>query len=150
MRTFAAFLFGLLFGAGLQVAGMTDPARILSFLDLAGAWNPALALVMGGAILVTIPAFALARRKPVALLGDPIEQSERFRIDGRLVGGAAIFGLGWGLSGICPAPGIVLVGFGLAKAGVFVAAIIAGAWLPSALAHFKAPRPDGSGVEAVP
>ena len=140
MKTALAFAFGLLFGAGLQVSGMTDPARVLGFLDVAGAWNPALALVMTGAILTALPFFLLARQKDVSLLGDPIELPDRFRIDVRLIVGAAIFGLGWGLCGICPGPAVVLLGQGLAKAGIFVAAILVGAWLPAA-AFFKSSRP---------
>lgn len=103
MRLLASALFGVLFGVGLLVSGMTDPARVLAFLDVAGAWNPALALVMGAAVAVALPAFAIARRRGVSALGEPIALPDRFRIDARLVSGAAIFGLGWGLSGICPA-----------------------------------------------
>lgn len=138
MRIALSIVFGLLFGAGLQVSGMTDPARVIGFLDVAGAWNPALAFVMGGAIMVTLPAFAIARRKQVSALGDRIELPERFRLDRRLIAGAAIFGLGWGLSGICPAPGVVLLGYGLGKAALFVAAIVVGAWLPSAVGLLRA------------
>lgn len=129
MRSLAAALFGLLFGLGLVVSGMTDPARVLAFLDVAGAWNPALAFVMGGAVAVAAAAFAIARRRRVSALGAPIQLPDRSRIDGRLLGGAAVFGLGWGLSGICPGPAIVLVGESPLKAGVFAAAIVAGAWL---------------------
>ncbi len=104
------FLAGLLFGIGLLIAQMTDPARVLAFLDLAGAWNPALALVMGGGIAVALPAFAYAKRRRRTLLGEPIELPSATRIDTRLLGGAAIFGLGWGLAGICPGPALVLAG----------------------------------------
>jgi hypothetical protein len=127
MKVVSSLLFGVLFGVGLLISGMTDPARVLGFLDVSGAWNPALAFVMGGAVVVALPAFAIARRKGVSALGGQIALPDRFRIDGRLVAGAAIFGLGWGLSGICPGPGIVLLGQDLTKAGVFVAALIIGA-----------------------
>jgi uncharacterized membrane protein YedE/YeeE len=132
MRAALAMVFGLLFGAGLQVSGMTDPARIIGFLDVAGRWNPALAFVMAGAILVTLPAFAFARRRQTSVLGDRIELPDRLRFDRGLIVGSAIFGLGWGLAGICPGPGVVLLGYGLAKAGLFVGAVLAGAWLVSA------------------
>jgi uncharacterized membrane protein YedE/YeeE len=133
MRILASALFGVLFGVGLLVSGMTDPARVLAFLDVAGAWNPALALVMGAAVAVALPAFAIARRKGVSALGEPIALPDRFRIDARLVSGAAIFGLGWGLSGICPGPAIVLLGQDLPRAGVFVAAVVVGAWIAGTL-----------------
>lgn len=129
IRTLTAALFGVLFGVGLLVSGMTDPARVQGFLDVAGAWNPALAFVMGGAVLVALPAFAIARRRRRSALGEPIDLPDRFRIDARLIGGSAIFGVGWGLSGICPGPGLVLVGQDLTQAGAFVAALIVGAWL---------------------
>lgn len=141
MKLLFSALFGVLFGVGLLVSGMTDPARVLAFLDVAGAWNPALAFVMGGAVAVALPAFAIARRRGVAALGTRIELPDRFRIDARLVGGAAIFGLGWGLSGICPGPAIVLLGQDLVRAGVFVAALIVGAWLVRPL------RAKGSAVQ---
>jgi uncharacterized membrane protein YedE/YeeE len=143
MKILSSALFGLLFGIGLQLSGMTDPARVLGFLDVAGAWNPALALVMGGAVIVALPAFALARRKGVAVLGERIELPDRFRLDRRLVIGAAIFGLGWGLSGICPAPGIVLLGLDPGKAGLFVAALIVGAWLPAGAHRVRSARREG-------
>jgi uncharacterized membrane protein YedE/YeeE len=122
-------LFGALFGVGLLVSGMTDPARVLAFLDVAGDWNPALAFVMGGAVAVALPAFALARRKSASALGGPIELPDRRRIDARLIAGAAIFGLGWGLSGVCPGPAIVLMGLDLPRVAVFVAALVIGGWL---------------------
>ncbi|HTQ70458.1 MAG TPA: DUF6691 family protein [Acidocella sp.] len=123
---FTSFGFGLLFGLGLLLSGMTDPARVLSFLDVAGAWNPALALVMGGAIAVALPAFALAKRRPRSLLGQDIALPSTRRIDPRLLGGAAIFGLGWGVSGICPGPGLVLLGHLAPEAAVFTLALITG------------------------
>jgi uncharacterized membrane protein YedE/YeeE len=133
-RTLAAGLSGLVFGLGLILAGMTDPARILAFLDIAGDWNPALAFVMAGAIFVAAPAFARARRHPVSLFGGPIRLPERFPIDRRLVGGAIVFGVGWGLTGICPGPGIVLIATGRPEAllfgvGVVLGIAVANRWL---------------------
>jgi uncharacterized membrane protein YedE/YeeE len=86
---------------------MCDPQRVLGFLDVAGHWNPALAFTMGGAIVVAAPAFLYVRRRRVDLLGRAAELPDRFKIDGRLIGGSAIFGVGWGLSGICPGPGLL-------------------------------------------
>ncbi len=121
----SGFGFGLLFGAGLVLSGMADPDRVKAFLDVTGTWNPALALVMIGAILIAAPAFRIAsRRRP--LLGDAIHLPERKSIDASLVIGAGIFGLGWGLSGICPGPGVVLLGFGARGAVVFVLALVIG------------------------
>jgi len=141
MKVISSLLFGVLFGVGLLISGMTDPARVLAFLDVGGAWNPALAFVMGGAVLVALPAFAIARRKSVSALGVRIELPDRFRIDRRLVSGAAIFGLGWGLAGICPGPAIALLGQDLTKAGVFVAALVLGAAITGSASALTA-RPD--------
>ncbi len=120
MRLIAALLFGFLFGIGMIVAGMTDPARIIAFLDVAGTWDPSLALVMVTAIAVAAPAFALARRRPITVLGDAIALPDRRRIDRRLIVGPALFGIGWGLSGLCPGPGLVLLGNDGVSAVVFV------------------------------
>ena len=114
-----AVLAGLIFGLGLMLSGMVMPAKVLGFLDLAGAWDPSLALVMAGAIAVGLPAFALARRRHV-----PLPDSRR--IDRRLVGGSLLFGVGWGLAGLCPGPALVVLGMGEAKAAGFVAAMLAG------------------------
>ena len=133
--TLSAGLFGLLFGLGLVLSQMIDPARVIAFLDIAGAWNPVLAFVMGGAILVAAPAFALARRGGKALAGPRIELPDRRTLTPRLVGGAVLFGAGWGLSGICPGPGIVLAGTLSAHALVFVAAAVAGSLLADRFAE---------------
>lgn len=133
MAIVSAALFGLLFGIGLVVSGMTDPDRVLGFLDVAGAWNPALAAVMAGAVAVAAPAFARARHRPVSLLGGEIALPDRYRIDARLLSGAAIFGVGWGLAGICPGPALVLAGGGVGPALLFVLAIVAGGWLADRL-----------------
>jgi uncharacterized membrane protein YedE/YeeE len=124
-----AFAFGLLFGVGLVISGMTDPDRVRGFLDVAGQWNPSLALVMGGAIILAAPGFYFARLRKQAVLGDAIVIPDGRLIDKRLVGGAAIFGIGWGLSGICPGPSLVLLGYGAHGAIIFVVALIAGSHL---------------------
>jgi uncharacterized membrane protein YedE/YeeE len=121
-----ALAAGILFGSGLLLSRMFDPQRVLGFLDVAGHWNPALAFTLGGAVLVAAPAFWYVRRRRVSLLGEAVELPDRFDIDGRLIAGGAIFGIGWGLSGICPGPGLLLLTRGTVQAVVFVAAMIAG------------------------
>ena len=112
MNFVSALVAGLLFGSGLLMSGMTDPQRVLGFLDVAGDWNPALMFTMGGAIATAAPAFWLGRRRKKTLRGEPIELPDRHRIDARLLGGSSLFGVGWGLSGLCPGPAlIVLTGF---------------------------------------
>ncbi|MEQ1438485.1 YeeE/YedE family protein [Fontimonas sp. SYSU GA230001] len=137
MRTTLSFVLpafaGLLFGFGLILSGMTDPRNVLGFLDVAGAWNPALAFVMGGAVAVTLPMFAWARRRGRALLGAPLALPDRRSITPGLIGGSALFGLGWGLSGVCPGPGFVLAATGSWQALLFVAAMVGGFWLSDAL-----------------
>jgi hypothetical protein len=127
--TLTAGLFGLIFGFGLLLSHMVDPARVAAFLDVASNWNPALAFVMGGAIIVAAPAFAYARHHRQSLIGASFELPNRFNITPRLVFGAALFGIGWGLSGICPGPGIVLAGSLEWPALVFVGAVIVGSLL---------------------
>ena len=133
MNFLGALLAGLLFGSGLLLSRMSDPQRVLSFLDVAGAWNPALAFTMGGAVIVAAPAFWWARRRQKTVFAAPIELPDRFKIDGSLVGGSAIFGLGWGLSGICPGPGLLLLTAGSGHAIAFVGSMVAGFFLLSAL-----------------
>jgi uncharacterized membrane protein YedE/YeeE len=126
MKLFTAFAAGLVFGCGLLVSGMADPSKVLGFLDLAGAWNPSLALVMAGAIVLGAPGFALLRRRRLSLLGEPMQLPTARRIDRRLLGGSLLFGLGWGLAGICPGPAVVLVGAGLWQGALFAGAMLAG------------------------
>lgn len=126
MNRLIEFLVGLVFGWGLLLAGMTDPGKVQGFLDLAGAWDPSLAFVMGGAIAVGAVAFAVARRRTTTFLGGALHLPTSRDVDRRLLAGAAIFGVGWGLAGFCPGPGIVAVGLGEPLALLFVAAMIVG------------------------
>jgi uncharacterized protein len=135
MGPIVSLLSGLLFGLGLIVAGMANPAKVIGFLDLAGPWDPSLALVMGGAIAIGLPGFAFARSRGHSLLGAPISPPATTRIDRRLLLGAALFGAGWGLSGICPGPALVLMGAGAAKGWVFGLAMLAGMGLFQAAAR---------------
>lgn len=126
MRLVMAWLAGLLFGTGLILSGMTDPAKVLGFLDIAGKWDPSLAFVMGGAILVGSLGFALAARRATAILGEPLRLPTATRIDRRLVLGGLGFGVGWGLAGYCPGPALASLVQGGGKALVFVLAMLAG------------------------
>ena len=122
----AGFLTVFLFGIGLIVSGMTDPGKVIGFLDLFGAWDASLALVMGGAILVGVFAFALAKRRTTTFLGGALTLPGSRDIDRRLVVGGLLFGAGWGLAGFCPGPAIVSLASGQPKAAVFVVAMLAG------------------------
>lgn len=120
------FIVGLLFGWGLLVSGMTDPGKVQGFLDLAGAWDPSLAFVMGGAVLVGLFAFGIARKRTTTFLGGALKLPTATQIDKRLVIGGMLFGIGWGLAGFCPGPGLVSLASGEMKALVFVAAMVTG------------------------
>ncbi|AMP38617.1 DUF6691 family protein [Ralstonia syzygii subsp. celebesensis] len=126
MAVFIAWAAGLLFGAGLMVSGMASPAKVLGFLDLAGHWDPSLAFVMAGAILVGAIAFFIARRRRRSVLGLPVQLPAGAEVTARLVLGSAAFGIGWGLAGFCPGPALVALGAGAPKAWGFVAAMLAG------------------------
>jgi uncharacterized protein len=126
MRNIIALVVGLVFGLGLCVSGMTEPAKVLGFLDLTGLWDPSLAFVMGGALAIGFIAFGLARRRRVALDGEPMQMPTARIINAPLIVGSLIFGVGWGLAGICPGPAIVDVGFLNPRALVFVAAMACG------------------------
>ncbi|WP_332814171.1 YeeE/YedE family protein [Ramlibacter sp.] len=126
MNRMIEFGVGLLFGWGLLLSGMTDPGKVQGFLDLAGAWDPSLAFVMGGAVLVGCLAFALAARRTRSVLGQPFQLPATREIDRPLLLGSLIFGVGWGLAGFCPGPALVAMAAGHGKALVFVAAMLVG------------------------
>jgi len=121
-----AFLAGLLFGVGLLLAGMANPTKVLAFLDVAGAWDPSLALVMVGAIAIAIGPLTWARQQRKSVLGNPMQLPARKELDRRLVGGSLLFGVGWGIAGICPGPAVTILLTGHWQATVFVLAMIAG------------------------
>lgn len=122
----AAFASGLIFGLGLLLAGMANPAKVLDFLDITGAWDPSLAFVMVGAIVVGIFAFSWAAKHPLSLLNQTIHLPSAQVIDQKLMIGAGLFGIGWGLIGICPGPALVLLGAGNQQGIIFTMAMIAG------------------------
>ena len=126
MLNIASFAAGLVFGLGLILSGMANPAKVLGFLDLAGAWDPSLALVMAGAIAVGLGAFTFAKGRTRSLLGAEMRLPTARDIDRRLVGGSLLFGVGWGVAGFCPGPALVALGMGQGQAVVFVVAMLAG------------------------
>ena len=126
MRIVTSLLAGLVFGIGLIISGMTNPAKVLGFLDLAGLWDPSLALVMGGAIALGVLAFGIARKRTRSLLGDPMRLPSATQVDRRLLLGGLAFGVGWGLAGFCPGPALASLATGGAKPAIFTVAMIAG------------------------
>ena len=126
MQLIAALVTGLVFGLGLILSGMTDPSKVISFLDIAGAWDPSLAFVMGGAVLVGLVAFRVARTRSTTILGGPLRLPDATRIDRRLLLGGLAFGVGWGLAGYCPGPALASLATGGSKAMIFTAAMLAG------------------------
>lgn len=129
MHKIVSLLSGLLFGAGLLVSDMVNPARVRAFLDFFGEWDPTLAFVMGGAILVSSVAWLIANRRTRTFTGGTLPSEPSQTVDKKLIGGSAIFGIGWGLVGICPAPAIALLPFGYWQASLFFAAMLGGMWL---------------------
>ena len=126
MKTAASLLSGLLFGLGLALSGMVNPVRVLGFLDLAGAWDPTLAFVLGGAVTVAAAGYAIARRMAGPLFAARFDIPQSRVIDSPLLAGAALFGVGWGLAGFCPGPAIASLSLGLPKAVAFVIAMLVG------------------------
>jgi uncharacterized membrane protein YedE/YeeE len=120
------FFVGLVFGLGLMLSGMTDPGKVLGFLDLAGLWDPSLALVMGGAIAVGVFAFSMAKRRRLSFFGIDLRLPTQERITKRLVTGSLLFGAGWGLAGFCPGPALVSMAAGQSKAALFVGFMLIG------------------------
>jgi uncharacterized membrane protein YedE/YeeE len=143
MQILMALLVGLLFGIGLIVSGMTDPAKVIGFLDLAGNWDPSLGFVMGGAILVGVFAFAVARKRERSLLGTPMRLPTATVIDRRLVLGSLAFGAGWGLAGYCPGPALASLAWGGEKPLVFTLAMLVGMALFEVLERISATRAQG-------
>lgn len=136
--SFASLFAGLIFGMGLIVSGMANPEKVLGFLDIAGLWDPSLAFVMGGAIIVGLVAFAVARKRTLTFLGFNMRLPTNSRIDKRVVIGSMMFGIGWGIAGFCPGPGLVALGAGEIKGAVFVASMVAGMGLFELFERFRA------------
>lgn len=133
MIKLSAFIAGLLFGFGLLLAGMVNPGKVLAFLDLAGAWDPSLALVMVGAIGIAIGPLTWARQQSSSLLGQPMQLPIKRELDPRLIGGSLLFGVGWGIAGICPGPAVAILLTGHWQIFVFMSAMLVGMLLFTAL-----------------
>ena len=142
MRALSFFLLGVLFAVGLCISGMTQPGKVLAFLDVFGVWDPALMCVMGGAVAVNFVGYRLAMGQPHPLLAARFDVPTRRDVDVQLVGGAALFGLGWGLAGFCPGPAIVALASGSSDVLVFVAAMLAAFLLKDYLIRPALPRAD--------
>ena len=147
MLVLTSLLAGLVFGFGLILSGMANPAKVLGFLDLFGRWDPSLSLVMGGAIAVASTVFFLARRRTISLLGAAMKLPTAKDIDRRLVGGSLLFGVGWGIAGFCPGPALVALGMREGKALVFVLAMLVGMGIFEMMERLKHNKPSVSPVQ---
>ncbi|MFT6105381.1 MAG: putative membrane protein YedE/YeeE [Paracoccaceae bacterium] len=139
MKNVSGLIAGFIFGLGLLVSGMSDPAKVQNFLDIFGTWDPSLAFVMGGAILVTLPGFRLLTRRPAPMFGPNFHLPTRNDIDRPLVQGAAAFGIGWGLGGFCPGPALTSLPIGASGTVYFVLSMLLGMWF----ARWLITRPSG-------
>ena len=126
MRLIAAYGIGLIFGIGIMISGMANPAKVLNFFDIAGTWDPSLAFVMGGALLVTLIGYRIVLKRPMPLMGGGFHLPTRRDIDLPLVAGSATFGIGWGIAGFCPGGAIPALGTGRADVFLFMGALLAG------------------------
>ncbi|SRR5229473_1717773 len=139
MAVFLQFVIGLIFGCGLLLSGMSDPAKVLNFLDLggivSGRWDPSLAFVMAGAVAVTFVGFQFVLRRSRPVFSERFHLPTQRELDVRVIAGPAIFGVGWGLAGFCPGPALTALGFGSRAAFIFVAAMLGGMWLARYLGH---------------
>ena len=133
MKQLAAGAAGLVFGIGLWVSGMADPRKVIGFLDVTGAWDASLALVMGGAVVATLAGFRIVKQRAKPLFDERFHLPTRKDIDLPLVAGAAVFGMGWGIAGYCPGPALTALATLSAEALVFVAAMVAGGLLQRAI-----------------
>jgi uncharacterized protein len=137
MQWVTAGIAGLILGLGLILSGMANPAKVIGFLDVAGPWDPSLGLVMGGGLVVGSIGFALLKKQPKTLSGEPLNLPASRKIDLRLILGSVLFGIGWGITGICPGPGLVLLGAGIPEGVIYVASLLAGMTLYSLIEKLR-------------
>jgi uncharacterized membrane protein YedE/YeeE len=140
MRLLSAWAIGLIFGLGIALSGMANPAKVLNFFDIAGAWDPSLAFVMGGALATTFLGYRLVFRRPAPVLDAGFHLPTPKALDARLIGGSAVFGIGWGISGFCPGGALPALGTGALDVFAFVAALVAGLLIAHALKSAQSQR----------
>lgn len=126
MRLIASYIIGLIFGVGISISGMANPAKVLNFFDVAGTWDPSLIFVMGGAVVVTFIGYRVVLKRPAPMLEAKFQLPTRRDLDLPLIGGAAVFGIGWGIAGFCPGGALPALGTGRSEVFIFVAALLAG------------------------
>ena len=139
MRLIALYLTGLVFGVGISISGMANPAKVLNFFDVFGAWDPSLAFVMGGAVVITFIGYRLVLRRPTPIMDPRFHLPTLQDVDARLIGGSALFGIGWGIAGFCPGGALPALGTGRWEVAAFVAALLAGMLIARALPTFTTP-----------
>lgn len=143
MRLVLTYLIGLIFGVGISISGMANPAKVLNFFDISGTWDPSLVFVMGGAVVVAFFGYKIVLSRPTPVLDAKFHLPDNPRIDARLLGGSALFGIGWGIAGFCPGGALPALGTGQIDVFVFVAALVAGIFAAKglmALTHARAAR----------
>ncbi|KJS41799.1 MAG: permease [Roseovarius sp. BRH_c41] len=140
MRVLSALLVGLVFGVGIAISGMINPAKVLNFFDVAGTWDPSLIFVMGGALVTTFIGYRVVLKRPGPIVEAEFKLPTNTVIDARLIGGSAVFGLGWGIAGFCPGAAIPALGSGKPDVLAFVAALLAGIWVARAIQTKQAER----------
>jgi uncharacterized membrane protein YedE/YeeE len=144
MRNILTFLIGILFGTGISMSGMANPAKVINFFDIAGTWDPSLGFVMGGAVVVAFIGYRLVLRRPTPVFEPSFDIPQNRRLDARLLTGASIFGVGWGIAGFCPGGALPALGTLNADVVIFVAALIAGMLVTRALSDRAAARTDNA------
>jgi len=142
MRLLSTYLFGLIFGVGISISGMANPAKVLNFFDFAGTWDPSLAFVMGGAVIVTFIGYRIVLRRPAPVFSGKFQLPTRSDLDLPLIGGSALFGIGWGIAGFCPGGALPALGTGRTEVFLFVAALLAGIFAAKALQKVIANRAE--------
>ncbi|MGC1503423.1 MAG: DUF6691 family protein [Sulfitobacter sp.] len=140
MRLIISYFIGLVFGLGISISGMANPAKVLNFFDIAGTWDPSLAFVMGGALIVTFIGYRVVLKRPAPMLSQTFQLPTRRDLDLPLIGGAALFGVGWGIAGFCPGGALPALGTGRTEVFLFVAALVAGIFVAKLLQRAMANR----------
>lgn len=135
MRLIFTYLTGLVFGIGISISGMANPAKVLNFFDVAGHWDPSLLMVMGGAFVTTLIGYRVVLRRPAPVFASGFSLPTSTTIDGRLIGGSMVFGIGWGIAGFCPGGALPALGTGNPAVFIFVIALLAGMWLARRLSR---------------